>query len=94
MCCRKPPIDEEDSGEKLEVVAGHVELQNVSFIYPSRPEVTVLKDFSLNVLPGTSFALCGQSGSGKSTVIQVGFRSAVWKLQWMQLGRALGCLLS
>ena len=67
---RKPAIDEEDKGDVLEKVVGHVELRNISFIYPSRPEVTVLTNFTLDVPSGTSFALCGQSGSGKSTVVQ------------------------
>ena len=57
----------------LEKVVGRVQLQNVGFIYPSRPEVKVLHDFSLDVSPGMSFALCGQSGSGKSTVVQASF---------------------
>lgn len=69
--CRKPEIDEEDGGDTVEKVVGHIELRNVNFIYPSRPEVTVLSNFSLNVPSGTSFALCGSSGSGKSTVVQV-----------------------
>ena len=71
MAHRKPDIDEELGGAKLETVVGHVELRDVMFRYPARPDVTVLHDFSLDVPPGTTFALVGQSGSGKSTVVQV-----------------------
>ncbi|KAJ9179441.1 hypothetical protein P3X46_011229 [Hevea brasiliensis] len=46
-----------------------IELRMVSFAYPSRPEITVLRDFCLKVKGGTMVALVGGSGSGKSTVI-------------------------
>lgn len=40
----------------------------VNFRYPSRMDVEVLKDFSLDISPGEVVALVGGSGSGKSTV--------------------------
>jgi len=43
----------------------------VSFFYPHRPEVQVLKDFSVNVTEGQTVALVGPSGSGKSTIVQL-----------------------
>ncbi|CAN1827876.1 ABC transporter B family member 19 [Linum perenne] len=46
-----------------------IEFKMVTFSYPSRPEVTVLKDFSLKIKGGSMVALVGGSGSGKSTVI-------------------------
>lgn len=45
-----------------------VEIKNLSFHYPSRPDVPVLKNFSLTVPVGSVVALVGASGSGKSTV--------------------------
>ncbi|CAG7556714.1 unnamed protein product [Fusarium equiseti] len=48
---------------------GHVKLENVSFAYPTRPGITVLENFSLNVPAGKVTALVGQSGSGKSTIV-------------------------
>ncbi|KAJ0780735.1 putative ABC-type xenobiotic transporter [Helianthus annuus] len=41
----------------------------ITFSYPSRPNVIVLKDFSLKVKGGTMMAVVGGSGSGKSTLI-------------------------
>ncbi|KAL3475519.1 P-loop containing nucleoside triphosphate hydrolase protein [Aspergillus californicus] len=48
---------------------GEVELENVSFSYPTRPGITVLDTFSLKVPAGKVTALVGQSGSGKSTIV-------------------------
>ena len=41
----------------------------VTFSYPLRPTVPVLKDFSLSIRHGKMTALIGPSGSGKSTVV-------------------------
>ena len=40
-------------------VGHHIELLNLSFAYPARPETTVLHDASLTLHPGTITALCG-----------------------------------
>ena len=44
---------------------------NVSFNYPSRKEVTVLKNLNLEIPKGKTVALVGSSGCGKSTCIQL-----------------------
>jgi len=49
----------------------HVEFRNVCFTYPGRPDVKVLKDVSFRVQKGQKLAVCGESGSGKSTIIQL-----------------------
>ncbi|CAN1160294.1 ABC transporter B family member 11 [Linum perenne] len=69
---RKPEIDAYDSsGEVLEDVRGEIELRNVYFSYPARPDEQIFSGFSLSIESGTTAALVGQSGSGKSTVISL-----------------------
>lgn len=69
---RKPLIDTSDmSGVVLEDIEGEIELKDVYFRYPSRPDVQIFSGFSLVVPSGKTVALVGQSGSGKSTVISL-----------------------
>ncbi|XP_019190949.1 PREDICTED: ABC transporter B family member 10-like isoform X2 [Ipomoea nil] len=60
-----------DVGEELIKVEGTIELRDVEFSYPSRPDTPIFKDFNMRVRPGKSMALVGQSGSGKSSVISL-----------------------
>ena len=67
---RISPINiESEEGDKLDVVKGRIQLKNVSFVYPSRPEIKTLKNLSLDIEPGTTVALVGSSGSGKSNLL-------------------------
>ncbi|KAK9365075.1 P-loop containing nucleoside triphosphate hydrolase protein [Lipomyces kononenkoae] len=67
---RASAIDPSTSdGRTLPEVEGHIELQDVKFIYPSRPDVIVMQDFHLQIKSGTTVALVGASGSGKSTIV-------------------------
>lgn len=69
---RTPKIDSYDtSGIVLEDIKGEIDLKDVYFRYPARPEVQIFSGFSLNVPSGSTAALVGQSGSGKSTVISL-----------------------
>ena len=43
----------------------------VSFHYPTRPDIPILKECSISVRPGQTLALVGQSGCGKSTSVQL-----------------------
>ncbi|XP_043474594.1 ATP-dependent translocase ABCB1 isoform X1 [Leptopilina heterotoma] len=59
------------SGIRLPHVDGFIKFQNVSFEYPSRPNVKVLKNINLSIEKGETIALVGSSGCGKSTCIQL-----------------------
>ncbi|KAK6147053.1 hypothetical protein DH2020_017965 [Rehmannia glutinosa] len=68
----KPDVDRNsESGLELESITGQLELKNVEFCYPSRPETQILNNFCLTVPAGKTIALVGSSGSGKSTVVSL-----------------------
>lgn len=46
-----------------------LELKEVHFAYPARPEMKVLQGLTLNIEKGQKVAVVGESGSGKSTVM-------------------------
>ncbi|CAM0878109.1 unnamed protein product [Alopecurus aequalis] len=50
-------------------VKGEMRLSNVSFSYPTRRDVEVLRGMSLTIPSCQTVALVGKSGSGKSTII-------------------------
>lgn len=61
-------------GRPLKVSAGCIELENVSFAYPSKErdgERPVLDNFSFTFAGGKTTALVGESGGGKSTLIRL-----------------------
>ncbi|TMW59292.1 hypothetical protein Poli38472_004361 [Pythium oligandrum] len=60
-----------NDGKKPNKVAGRVEIENVSFAYPSRPDVQVCRNYSLTIEAGQTVALVGPSGSAKSTVVSL-----------------------
>ncbi|MCC6334732.1 MAG: ATP-binding cassette domain-containing protein [Myxococcales bacterium] len=70
---RKPAIAP-TGGEVLPQVRGEVRFEHVTFAYPSRADVTVLKDFTLTLRPGEVVAIVGPSGAGKSTIASMLYR--------------------
>uniref|UniRef100_A0A8C9ZPP1 Bile salt export pump n=1 Tax=Sander lucioperca TaxID=283035 RepID=A0A8C9ZPP1_SANLU len=69
---REPEIDcLSEAGYKLDRVKGDIEFHNVTFFYPSRPDVKILDQLSVAVKSGETTAFVGPSGAGKSTAIQL-----------------------
>ena len=52
-------------------LTGAIAFRDVSFSYPTRKEYQVLKALNFTIAPGEKVALVGQSGSGKSTIINL-----------------------
>lgn len=49
----------------------HLEINNLSFSYPTRPDTPALKDLNLKVKQGETVAIVGPSGAGKSTLFEM-----------------------
>ena len=64
-----PDIQAPDNPVSLpEPAEGRVEFRDVTFQYPTRPEVSALDGYNLTVEKGETVALVGPSGAGKTTV--------------------------
>nr|XP_045003766.1 bile salt export pump isoform X2 [Jaculus jaculus] len=69
---REPIIDcMSEDGYKLDRIKGEIGFHNVTFHYPSRPEVKILTNLNMVIKPGDMTALVGASGAGKSTALQL-----------------------
>ncbi|CAF2090017.1 unnamed protein product [Brassica napus] len=62
---------EDPNGYLPEKIKGIISFVNVDFAYPTRPNVVIFKDFSIEIEEGKSTAIVGPSGSGKSTIISL-----------------------
>ncbi|MGF1634442.1 MAG: ABC transporter ATP-binding protein [Phycisphaerae bacterium] len=65
----KPEIDSKPGAFKKEKLEGLVEFRNVAFSYEGTKPA--LRDVSLRVEPGRMIGLCGHSGAGKSTFVNL-----------------------
>ena len=65
----KSSVPEKTPAVELEAKAGEVRFDHVSFAYPGGPNI--LSDVSFTAKPGTSVALVGQTGAGKSTAMNL-----------------------
>jgi ATP-binding cassette subfamily B (MDR/TAP) protein 1 len=74
---RVPAIDSYSTAGRVlgakagEEVKGEIELRDVTFAYPTRPEKQVCKNYSLKIEAGKTYALVGPSGEGKSTIMSL-----------------------
>jgi ABC-type multidrug transport system fused ATPase/permease subunit len=64
-------IDETYVPDPANTLHGEITFDRVEFRYPSRDEITVLKDVSFTINPGQEVALVGPSGAGKSTLVSL-----------------------
>lgn len=60
--------EESNANSELKIEKGKVDFEEVSFAYPSRADIQILKDVSLSIEAGQQIALVGPSGAGKSTI--------------------------
>ena len=66
----KPNIKEIESYPGLKINLGKIEFKNVSFSYPNTDEAAI-KDINISIEGGSTAALVGHSGAGKSTIINL-----------------------
>ncbi|KAI8533910.1 hypothetical protein RHMOL_Rhmol10G0047300 [Rhododendron molle] len=69
---QRPTIIQDSSvGKCIAEFSGNIEFKDVTFSYPSRPDVIILRDFSNFFPAGKTIAVVGGSGSGKSTIVSL-----------------------
>ena len=66
--CNKPEIVDDENVQDVQKIRGDLEIKNLTFAYPDADKVQVLKDISVHVPAGTSLAIMGRTGSGKTTL--------------------------
>ncbi|KAI5781280.1 P-loop containing nucleoside triphosphate hydrolase protein [Geopyxis carbonaria] len=64
----KPPINS-STGTPVGSGTPAIEFKDVIFTYPTRPDARVIRHLNLSIASGSSVALVGASGCGKSTTI-------------------------
>jgi len=71
LMTEKPTITDAEANTALSetAITGHITFDHLSFTYPTGPEV--LHDITLDIPAGTSLAVVGPTGSGKSTLVSL-----------------------
>ena len=64
-------VENYEGKERIGKVNGNYEFKNVHFNYPDDPNRPVLNDLSLKVEAGETITLVGESGAGKSTIVNL-----------------------
>lgn len=67
----KPKIVDRPGAKDLSLTAGEISFRNVGFAYDPEGKARAVSDFTLDVAGGTTVALVGRSGAGKSTIINL-----------------------
>ena len=67
---KEPDIKGNENDPNLKIETGNIEFENVSFVYP-QTEAAAIKNINISVKGGTTAALVGHSGAGKSTIINL-----------------------
>ena len=63
--------DESGKEQKIHSVRGEVEFCHVTFAYPDKPDETIIHAFSAHIMPGQKVAICGPTGAGKTTLVNL-----------------------
>ncbi|WP_281647425.1 ABC transporter transmembrane domain-containing protein [Parendozoicomonas sp. Alg238-R29] len=71
LMATEPEISSKANPQTLPGVEGRIRLDDLSFRYPSRPDVPALDNVNLQVEAGERIALVGPSGAGKSTLFEL-----------------------
>ena len=65
----EPETPDPDGAAKLKTCTGKVEFDDVSFSY--RPDRKLIEHFTLDIEPGSSIAIVGKTGAGKTTLVNL-----------------------
>ena len=67
---KEPDIKEIENHPNLKINTGNIEFKNVSFVYP-KTDAEAVKNINISIKGGTTAALVGHSGAGKSTIVNL-----------------------
>ena len=67
---KEPDIKEIENHPNLKINTGNIEFKNVSFTYP-KTDAEAVKNINISIKGGTTAALVGHSGAGKSTIVNL-----------------------